>query len=260
MALAAREVGTQDLHVRIDDVKTSLDLLLSGMTLLLGKGWQRDLCKSHVVSCPERFEIHSQPEDDLQPDEEVSPERASSAHNASVGTSHCARVLCFEEGEQVWEALPPRVATEVTTQTIDIDTNDVAVQVFDAHRDASVQTDDACTASAIDPSSGTTSCASQIDAVKEDCERLLSLKGEWKSIIDDSLQINSIIKVRRGFLSAESAPVNLDVGLRGIVTSIDDDGDAVVYFPTLVSDGFFKRIVVFRHDFVHLSALRTERS
>lgn len=94
VALACKEMGSylsttmnsrfEEVSPRVDAAKTDIELVLCGMSLSLGKGWESTARKSHKVSShPETYDIHSMcsyadsvdEKENLQLDQELSPER-----------------------------------------------------------------------------------------------------------------------------------------------------------------------------------------
>lgn len=101
---------------------------------------------------------------------------------------------------------------------------------------------------------GCIDASTQTRQVDEDHERLQLLHGSWETA--HTVNLNDVVQVRQEFLSAVEAPVNLAYGMRGLVKSIDKDGDISVYFPILAKKGVYGNVFVFAHDFAKLSRLK----
>ena len=115
VALACREMGNylttamdsrfDDVKDKVEEVKANVDLILCGLSLLLGKDWQTSVHKSHyITSHPECFEIHSEHlrtdgyglVADSQPDVEAPPEKEALLEHFCDAANHCSLVLDFD--------------------------------------------------------------------------------------------------------------------------------------------------------------------
>ena len=95
----------------------------------------------------------------------------------------------------------------------------------------------------------------QTDSFEEDFQRLEGLRGPWLPI--DCLQSGVVVKAFQPILSADKMPVQLHLGVKGIVQKIDKDGDAVLTFPEMMRRGILKDITIFKSDFGCLRVLKT---
>lgn len=66
---------------------------------------------------------------------------------------------------------------------------------------------------------------------KSDKEKLSNIEGDWTPLENDmKLEVGDAIQLARKSASL-NPEVDLPCGLNGIIRSIDDDGDLLVYFP-----------------------------
>ena len=234
------------LGSQIDALDNNMQMVLSGMALLFGNDWQERMRKMSVSAvATEMFDICSVADnqsvgEESQPDMELSPENACAFHDDADSPSACRRRLSYSDvdlsvtQECSWEPLVVEIATQTCSSADQLSLETQASL-------ASESTDN----------------ASQTDGVHEDIHRLASLRGNCERLDEASMMPNLIVKVTQVFLSADRLPIELKVGLRGTVSRIDTEGDAEIYFPSLVCEGFFERVCVFQYDFAKLSRLLT---
>lgn len=124
VALACREMGSffvDELKGDISALASNMEMILCGLSLLLGKDWQDNNDSfQNVEHKPELFDISSVIDDNdyatascgIQPEVELSPERSDIANQVLEGDV-CNRTLRYDDSPQqhdtmsgIWEPIP----------------------------------------------------------------------------------------------------------------------------------------------------------